>query len=158
MLKIIGAIIIISVGIFFSSKLCKEQTSKLSVASSLIDFTEHIRASIYTSRLPLDEIFSTFTAPALADCGFEYQLNQNGLNAALCTVSPTVSPRSMAVLENLASGLGGINTDIQLRLCEETVTVLREEYSKQKEFFSEKKKMYRALPILLAASVVILML
>lgn len=158
MLKIIGSIIIITVGIYISHRLCTDQSVKLNVTEALIDFTEHIRSSIYTSRLPLSEIYATFNDNKLQICGFSYQLTQNGLKSALRTVSDHLSPRSMTSLESFADNLGGINTDTQLRLCEETSKILREEYKKQEELFSKKNKMYKTLPILFATSIIIMMI
>ncbi len=158
MLKILGSIIILSVGMYFSSGLIREQESKLKIAEALIDFIEHIRASIYTSRLPLSEIYSSYKNEFLDKCGFIFQLNKGGIENAVSTVEKNVSQRAKLALDDLGGRLGGINTECQIRMCEEAVKILRDEYTHQKELFAEKKKMYGALPILMAISIIIMIL
>lgn len=158
MLKVFGSMIIIAAGIFIGNRLCAEQRRCLEITAALADFTEHIRTSIYTSRLPLTEIYSSFTYNILESVGFSYQLEQNGLKSALKNVSDNISSKSLQALISLADNLGGINTDTQLKLCEETSKILREEYKKQEDAFYQKKKIYKTLPILFATSIIIMMI
>ena len=158
MLKIIGSMMIISAGTFFSHTLCTSQRKKLSTTDALIDFTEYIRSSIYTSRQPLLDIYASFKDTRLSECGFIFQLNQNGIRSAINIVSKDVTERSFSSLENLAENLGGINTETQLKLCEETSKLLREELKKQEDMYSKKEKMYKTLPLLMASSIIIMMI
>ena len=158
MLKIFGSAIVLLVGIYLGNKLCSEQRIKLITIEALIEFTEFIRTSIYTSRMPLMEIYALFDNKSLHERGFIYQLNQHGLKSALCTVSEYISDKSLTTLNSFADNIGGMNTDTQLKLCEETTKLLNEEYKKQENIFSKKERIYKTLPILFATSIIIMMI
>ncbi len=158
MLKIIGSFIVLTVGVYFGNKLYTEQRNKINTTEALIDFTEYIRTSIYTSRMPLPEIYTSFENRILLERGFIHQLNQHGLKSALKTVSECISDKSLASLNSFSENIGGMNTDTQLKLCEETSKLLMEEYKKQEDTFSKKEKMYKTLPILFATSIIIMMI
>ena len=107
MLKIFGSAIVLLVGIYLGNKLCSEQRIKLITIEALIEFTEFIKTSIYTSRMPLMEIYALFDNKSLHERGFIYQLNQHGLKSALCTVSEYISDKSLTTLNSFADNIGG---------------------------------------------------
>lgn len=158
MLKVIGAALILFAGVHTSYKLTAELKDKVEVISALADLTDHIGRCIYTERLPQSDIFRSFSSKALEKYGFIIQLNRNGLISALETVKKLIPQNTEQAITTLAIRLGGINTDTQIKLCNETSKLLREEYNKQKNSYLDKRKMYRSLPILLAASIIIMTL
>lgn len=156
MLKAIGLLLLISAAVWTGSSAASHLKVKTDLTGALITFTEHIRASIYTSRLPLAEIFSSFSNDALEKSGFVYQLRQNNLRAATTVISGSISKDTENALIYLSDNLGGIDPDSQIKICEHTIDLLRAEEKKQKEMYAEKLKLCRSLPILVALSVIIL--
>ncbi len=158
MLKLTGAIFILIAGFLSGSLITEKKKKRLEIITALIDLTEHIRSSIQTARLPLNEIYQLFNNDVLESCGFTDSLKNRGLFYALETIKGTIGQHVYDSMLVTSSKLGGIDTTEQIGLCDYTIKKLQNEQQKEREQFTEKQRLYKTLPILCALSVIILIL
>ena len=158
MLKLLGALLILTSGIFCSRLICEKKKKRLKTINALIELLEHIRSSIQTARLPLNDIYELFNNDALESCGFNYILKTQGLQIALDSIKDIIGTNIYDAVIVTSAKLGGINISEQIGMCNYSINKLQNEHQKEREQFTEKQKLYKALPILCALSVIILIL
>ena len=100
-----------SASIYTSSKLVVELGNKVDLTTSLYDFTEYVAGSIYTEKLPLNEIYSRYTCDKLENQGFLVQLRTNGLNDALKSIEKKLPENVLKAMNIKVIELPGYEAD-----------------------------------------------
>lgn len=156
MLKYAGILIILVCSVYYGNILSKSADSGLSITESLLYFIRYISTSIKTARLPLTDIFETFSDPILEELGFLQSVRMYGIFESAELIKDVLSKDSYEAIMYLGKNLGGIDTESQLGICSYAEEILSKDAEIIKKDLREKKKMYRLLPILAGMSVIIL--
>ena len=154
MLKGTGIVFILLSSVLLGRSLSCGIDSSLVLNETFLSFVMYINTSIKTARTPLQTIFSSFTD----ECGFADAVRGKGLEKAIDERKSEMTAETYEAMTYLAQNLGGIDANSQFEICEYTEKRLRKEIEKLKKDLSEKKRMYRMLPILAGLSAIILIL
>lgn len=126
------------------------------LTAALASFIEYCGERIKIFRDPISVIYSSFENEILNDCGFVSHLRMSGAAAAAKCVADILLPEDAAILREFSGKIGQGYGDSQKSLCDYCSAALRESEKKQLSDLPGRVKLYRFLPPLAAASVVIL--
>lgn len=158
MIKIIGAVLLCACSFFWGMEKSREAKSKLLYMEGLIEFVKYTGEQISLFKAPLPKIFESFSNEELKACGFTDALKTGGASVAVKTLKGNIPNDCYTEAENFAKALGNGYCEGQTELCRLTILHLSEHLEKLNESLPGKVRVYRMLPILLAASVVILLI
>ena len=158
MLKLAGGVLLLFSASVCGKNLCEKLRQRLSMVNALADLVTYIGENIETFRMPLPKIFETYENAYLAQIGFLSTARSDGLSAAIRNVKHILPPELYDRMCAFSSSIGGGYAPEQERLCSMTAVRLRQAGAEMQERQTEKIKMYRLLPLLTAASVLILIL
>ena len=136
----------------------RRERERLLAIEGLMAFVSYTEEQISTFRTPLNKIYKDFSNKYLDRCGFTSLLSEKGLDVALGSLQRVLSAEVMAEAYSFAASLGGGYSEGQQSLCRYTLSRLEGEKQRLSEGLSEKIKMYRLLPILFAACIIILLI
>ncbi len=158
MLKLAGAALVFTAAAFFGGNMCEKIKNKLALLEALGDLISYIGESIETFRLPLGRIFEDYQNTFLQEIGFLYILRRDGLAAAICSVEKDLLPEIFDQLCSFAGAIGGGYASEQAKLCAFTKERLCSASSDLRTQLPGRLKIYRMLPLLAAASVLLLII
>ena len=156
MLKLLGAVIVLSACVLYGNLLTKKEEEGVLIAEALCSFVIYLSTSIKTARSPLKSIFESFGNTDLERCGFIDALRRDGLPCAVNSIENIISKDTYDTLIYLENNIGGIDVESQLKMCSYVEVKLREEFIKAKNTFESKKRIYGTLPVLAGLSLIIL--
>lgn len=128
------------------------------LTAALAAFAEFCGERIASFREPLDTIFASFSNDELGKRGILQILRHDGAPAAMRAVMPELDESDAAVILDFSVKIGMGYGEAQKTLCDHTAAALRESARRQEEALADKTRIYRLLPPLAAASVIILLL
>ena len=158
MLKLAGAAIIFAAAFLYGGNMCEKTKKKLALTEALGDFISYIGESIETFRLPLGRIFEDYQNGFLQEIGFLDILRRDGFAAAICSVDKDLPPEMFDQLCTFAGAIGGGYASEQAKLCAFTKERLCGVCANLRTQLPGRLKMYRLLPLLAAASVLLLII
>lgn len=158
MMKIVGAIILCFCSFLWGIEKSKEAKMKLLCVEGLMEFVKFAGEQISVFKAPLPKIFEAFSNEELNACGFTDALKTEGAVAAVETLKGQIPIECYTEAESFARVLGNGYCEGQTELCRITVSHLNELYEKLRDGLPGRVRVYRMLPVLLAASVVILLI
>lgn len=156
MLKLAGAVLILAAASFYGGSMCEKTKEKLTLTEALSDLISYIGQSIEAFRLPLGRIFDDYQNAFLQKIGFLDILRRDGFAAAVCSVEKALPPEIYDQLCSFAGAIGGGYAPEQAKLCAFTEERLLGACADMRAQLPGRLKMYRLLPLLAAASVLIL--
>lgn len=158
MLKLAGAALVFTAAAFFGAGMCEKIRNKLALLEALGDLVSYMGESIETFRLPLGRIFEDYQNTFLQEIGFLNILRRDGLAAAICSVEKDLPPEIFDQLCSFAGAIGGGYASEQAKLCAFTKERLCNASSDLRTQLPGRLKIYRMLPLLAAASVLLLII
>ncbi len=158
MLKLAGASILFAAAFFYGGNMCEKTKKKLTLIEALGDLISYIGESIETFRLPLGRIFEDYQNGFLQEIGFLDILRRDGFAAAICSVEKDLPPEVFDQLCSFAGAIGGGYASEQAKLCAFTKERLCGACVDLRAQLPGRLKMYRLLPLLAAASVLLLII
>lgn len=153
-----GAAMIGTAALFIGREKSEKEVKRLRILEGLLSFISYTEEEIKNFKTPLSQIFEGFSNDVLLECGFILTLRSSGALEAVRYVLPYLSESAARELQSFARGLGGGYTEGQSALCEVTLARLSREAEEIRENLSERVRMYRLIPMLIAASVIILLM
>ena len=158
MLKLAGAVLVFVAASLYGRGLCEKTKKKLALLEALEDFISYIGESIETLRLPLGRIFEDYHNAFLEEIGFMELLRRDGLAAAICSIEKDQPPEIFDYMSSFSKTIGGGYAAEQTKLCVLTTQRLQKAWTDMGDQLPGRLKMYRLLPLLAAASVLILII
>ncbi len=155
MLRLIGASLLIIVGAWTGLSVRRSELKHVTALASSVALIRHARRKIDLFETPACELFVDFSD------GFDEKVRvsliEQPLEMAIKPVAVALGPDG-AVLEKFARELGcGYKADA-LRLCDYCLGVLEDRHAAAAGRYGTHKKLYVALPLLFAVSVIVLLL
>lgn len=147
--------------LFFSSLLfgltkIREQRRRLTETKAVAALVHQIRTEIEAFRRPLPEIYAVYRSDVLEDNGFLPRLRSGGLTEAIPALAHL--PDVAAILIPLAERLGQGDAAEEVgrcRIAEEGLLALSVSYEKDS---ASVEKLYRTIPVMMAASAALILL
>ena len=147
--------------LFFSSLLfgltkIREQRRRLTETKAVAALVHRIRTEIEAFRRPLPEIYATYRSDVLEEDGFLPLLRSGGLTEAIPALAHL--PDVAAILIPLAERLGQGDAAEEVgrcRIAEEGLLALSVSYEKDS---ASVEKLYRTIPVMMAASAALILL
>lgn len=158
MLKLAGAVLVFVAASLYGRGLCEKTKKKLALLEALEDFISYIGESIETLRLPLGRIFEDYHNAFLEEIGFMELLRRDGLAVAICSIEKDLPPDIFDYMSSFSKTIGGGYAAEQTKLCVLTGQRLQKAWTDMGDQLPGRLKMYRLLPLLAAASVLILII
>ena len=158
MLKLAGAAIIFAAAFHYCGNMVVQKKKNLSQTAPQGEFNSYISESIETFRLPLGRIFEDYQNGFLQEIGFLDILRRDGFAAAICSVEKDLPPEMFDQLCTFAGAIGGGYASEQAKLCAFTKERLCGVCANLRTQLPGRLKMYRLLPLLAAASVLLLII
>ena len=157
-MTVLGAILCSLAAFFWGRERGRLEEEKILIIEGLIFFVTYTEEQITNFKTPLHRIYSDFCEPTLEKIGFISLLQNSGIEKAVEILNGRLSESSYKEVAAFAKGLGGGYSEGQKKLCEITEKRLEKMLKEQKASLSERVRMYRLLPVLIAASVIILLI
>lgn len=158
MTAIAGALIFALSAFFWGREKARHEEEKILLLASLISFVAYTEEQITNFKTPLAGIYLDFSDPCLEKIGFIEALRKNGAEAAIEALKGKIPEGSYKDALAFAGGLGRGYSEGQKKLCDITLKRLEKTVEELKADLSERVRMYRLLPVLVAASVIILLI
>ena len=155
---ILGAVLLGAVSLWWGLEKSREEEKRLHILMGLAAFCRYVGEEIKAYRTPLFKIFSDFENDALSEAGFISLLRNEGITAAVSSLEGITDREVQRELLHFAGELGGGDTESQQTLCTLTLERLERALEEFRLSYTERKRMYKLLPLLLGASVIILLL
>lgn len=158
MLKLAGAALVFVAAALYGRGLCEKIKRRLALLEAMEDLISYIGESIETLRQPLGRIFEDYQNTFLEKNGFTKILRREGLFAAVCSVQKDLPAEIFDCLSAFSRTIGGGYASEQTKLCILTGQRLQRVRDGMCAQLPGKMKVYRLMPLLAAASVLILIL
>lgn len=160
MLKYAGLLLIFSFFALGGNAFAQREREKIQCEEGFLLLIRTIRQGVAYFRLPIGEIFRTFSCPALEKEGFLKALNEKGLKNAFLFYADRFSYDDFTASQilNFSERLGKLPPEEQLAFCDRLIEVLERAVNVTKEGFPKKNKLYRTLGVSLGIGFVILLL
>ncbi len=158
MTAVAGAVLFSLAAFLWGRERGRKEEEKLKLLESLISFVTYTEEQITNFKTPLSRIYQDFSDAYLEKEGFVAILRKNGAESAVETLKGKICDSSYKDVSEFAKGLGAGYSEGQKKLCDTTLKRLEKAQKELKESLSERVRMYRLLPVLLAASVIILLI
>lgn len=136
----------------------RQEEEKILLLEALLSFVSYTEEQITNFKTPLSRIYLDFSDPGLERIGFIEALREKGAEAAVEALKGKIPDSSYKDALNFAGGLGKGYSEGQKKLCDITLKRLEVATSELKANLSERVRMYRLLPVLVAASLIILLI
>ena len=149
------ALILLSAVFYGWTKIYAER-NKLKETSAFYDFIRYIRDNIEHFSKPLPEICKNYQNQYFTKRGLSSQIERCGIKSALEAYVFLMSEEDTDTVLQFAREIGGGYREDELRLCDYTLKRLEGSIAAQKGEIKNKEKMYKTIPVLLAASVILL--
>ncbi len=158
MLKLAGAALVFIAATLYGRGMCEKIKRRLSVVTALDDLISYMRGSIENLRLPLGRIFDDYHNAFLDQIGFIDILRRDGLAPAVSSIEKELPPDIYDQLCSFAGTIGGGSASEEAKLCDFTKERLQKTGEDMRMQLPARLKMYRLLPLLAAASILLLIL
>lgn len=149
---------LVAASLWWGLEKVREEERRLLILRGLVSFCRFVGEEINAYRTPLLKIFSGFENEALFEAGFIPLLRKEGVALAVASLEGMVNRDIHRELSHFAAELGGGDTESQKTLCALTLERLERELESFGKAYAERLRMYKLLPLLLGASVIILLL
>lgn len=156
--SVLGALFVCASALWTGYEKSRAEEKKLQILKGLADFCRYIGEEIRAYRTPLSKIYESFENDALREAGFIAALREKGFSFAAELLFGIVDGETQKELSHFAAALGGGDREGQSTLCAITLERLERARDASRESLSQRIRMYRLLPLLLGASVIILLL
>lgn len=158
MTGILGAIIIIAAAFIWGRERANKEEEKLAILEGLLRFILYVKEEIVSFKTPLARIVEVFSDDALEKSGFSLFLKNHGVVGAEQVLFGKIPKEAYGELSLFLKNLGGGYSEGQSALCDVVYSRLERSRDELSLTLSNRIRMYRLLPVLLAASVVILLI
>lgn len=155
--KLTGYAIMFLSALYCSYSLIKNANYKISQLEGLCAFILYTKNNIDSFMRPIDDIINSFD-------GYENSLNdfmetarEHGLVYASTNASLSIGKEALHILRDFSKNVGNGYKEDELRLCVYTFSAMQDILSRERNDMTKKMKLYKALPILSATSVVLLL-
>ncbi len=155
MLKASGIIIVLVCSVFYGRSLSYKADEAVAVIDSLINLVKYIKTSIKTERLPLGAIYGSFNEPKLEEIYFMKHLRAFDFDEAITALNDIISDEAIKIIRHMIDRLGGDDSNSQIEICNYVESELTREAENLRKNLSERKQMYRLLPVLTGLSAII---
>lgn len=157
-MKVFGAGIILFLSVVTGVRLERCASLGIKVLEALCDLISDIAINIETFATPLDMITSEYRNSVLDAYPFGETLRRDGIVAAVNEHSLPLSYRVQLELEEYAHGAGLSYRDGELGRCELCRKRLGEYLDEEKREFERTRRLYRYLPPLAGAALVLFLM
>jgi len=154
----LGAGATLAAAISWGMEKCKAENREIGIIEGLCSLAEYAGEQIEIFRSPLGRIYSDFSNAALEREGFLNYLENGDAEGAIDTLKDKVGDEVLGITLSFLQSLGGGYEKGQSALCKSTASRLERILEDKNSLLSEKLKMYRLLPLLIAGSVIILLI
>ncbi|MCI8611559.1 MAG: hypothetical protein HFE66_06545 [Clostridiales bacterium] len=158
MLKLAGAALVFIAASLYGRGMCEKMKRRLAIVTALDDLICYIGGSIENFRMPLGRIFDDYHNTVLEETGFLNTLRRDGLAPAISNMEKELPPEIYDQLCSFAGTIGGGSATEETKLCDFTKERLRKVGEDMRTQLPQRLKMYRLLPLLAAASILLLIL
>ncbi len=155
MIKLLGAALVLSVGVISAFGTVRYEKKRLSVLDGWIDLILYIRAQIDCYLTPLYEILSS-SDPALMHACMSPE-HETDLGAILRASSIYLDGNSKRLLESFIREIGSGYREEQVKLCDYYISALRTERAKVADELPTRMRLYAALCICVSLGTAILL-
>ncbi|MBE6588484.1 MAG: hypothetical protein E7647_08770 [Ruminococcaceae bacterium] len=153
-----GALLLCAAAFLWGRERGRLEEEKLSLLLGFISFVEYTKEQITVFKTPLDRIFSDYCSKELEGMGFIKVLREKGATDAVKLLQGKIPEEAFLEGVQFCSLLGGGYTEGQKKLCEVTLARLEKTADELRALIPGRVRMYRLLPVLIAASVIILLI
>lgn len=153
LVKILGAGIIVVASMVYAERMLSDEKKKIDDLDAFIDIISYIKNQIDLYSMPLEKIFNEMDADKLERVGLAYPpqrfsdiINSDGLN---------LDDSTRKVLSDFSSSLGKSYREMQIKICDQTISELLSKKKSISEAFPSRKKTVLALCLGVAGVLVI---
>ncbi|MBQ4066105.1 MAG: hypothetical protein IJD22_00545 [Clostridia bacterium] len=158
MIRSVGALLLLLCAALWGIERGRREKTALRIIAELVNFIEYTREQISNFRTPLLRIYSEYCCEARELEDFFSALRRNDTENAVGLLSERIPKSAYREASLFFSSLGGGYSEGQESLCIAAKARLERIGEEMRESLGEKLRMYRLLPLLLAASLVILLI
>ena len=158
MTPLIGAACIFAVALIWGRDRVKKEEQRIAVLRGLLKFVTFVKDEIANFRTPLDKIFESFSVEALTETRFSEYLVKGDTDGAVDSLKGKIPDDALRELSVFLAELGGGYCEGQVALCDVFSKRLDTCTTELLSTFNDRTRMYRLLPLLIAASVIILLI
>lgn len=153
--KIAGSLILLlsSAGVGFELMSVKKE--RLRQLDELIGLISHIKSNIDYFMTPVNDILSDYTSVSLEDCGFLEIMRKSDLKSAVLSGAARLCDSEIKLLSEFSDNLGVGYKEEEIRLCDYYIQKLTLASEKEKEKIEKNRNMYKYIPVLCAASIIL---
>ena len=156
--KWIGAGIVLIAAGMLSIGLTREHKDILRELEALCDMVQYIRDNIDHLMKPLPDIFISYQNDYLETIGFLPQIRHIGLEEAWNEQSFSLSEEVFFLLSDFIRSIGSGYRTEELRLCDSTLTRLKENLDRIHRDSANRLKLYKTVPVMFALSVILILI
>lgn len=155
MIRVAGALLLLAAAFGFGVSMRRQEKRHIRALESALTIIQHARRNIELFDTPLDELFSDY--PESADTALREALQNKPLGQAIAPLLQDMEEEA-ELMRKFARELGSGYKDDALKLCDYTEKRLEERLRKMKGDYPARAKLYTALPLLFALSVILLLI
>jgi len=156
--KWLGAGILLIAAGLLSRGLTHEHRKVLRELEALCDMVQYIRDNIDHLMKPLPEIFASYQNDYLETIGFLQRIRHNGLKQAWDEQSFSISGEPHLLLTDFNRTIGSGYRTEELRLCDYTLSRLKEHLDRLHKDSSNLLKLYKTVPVMFALSIILILI
>jgi len=157
LLKILGAVIIISSSLGVGYLLNDNMKKRLEGIITLAEFVDYISMNISLYKTPLDDIFRSYSGNYHKKCNFAEKL-QGGIYFAAKESGLLLGDDEREVMRSFSEKIGTGTVEESVKLCSYTSSRLRTIEEHLRHDLPDKQRVYRTISLLAGASAVIMMI
>lgn len=154
--KTIGAVSVVGAAFFYGRIMVRELRRKIKLLSSFLEFVIFISENIEYFLKPIPDIIAEYRGEYLVECGFIKEAVERGLDCAWSKISASVGGEAKEILHGYFTAVGSGYADEEKRLSEYTIERLGRILESERAAVADREKIYRTVPVMLAASVVLI--
>ncbi len=158
MIKWLGIGFILIAAWLFSIGLIREHRNVLRELEALSDMVQYIRDNIDHLMKPLPDIFVSYRNDYLESTGFLPQIRHIGLKRAWNEQDFYLYGEPFLLLSDFIHTIGSGYRTEELRLCDYTLTRLHETLESRRRDSSNRLKLYKTVPTMLALSIILILI
>ncbi len=156
--KLSGSVAVVLASMFYGyTKICDVRRG-ITELGALLELVRYIGDNIEHFMKPLPDIVGSFRSECLAECGFLECAIERGLYDAWISSDFRLNDDATELLDNFFSSVGNGYADDEKKLCgytEKRLTALLESSAAAAK---DKERIYKTIPPMLAASVVLILI
>ena len=157
-IRCLGAVLLLTAAAGWGFYEIREGRQRIRELEAVRDMVRTVREGIDRLSAPLSEIYASYENPTLAACGFLHLLRTAGMERAVEDTEWRLSPAEQGILSELALHLGRGFREEQTALCRYAEDRLSDALEKRRADEDGRARLWRAIPLLAALSLILLLL